>query len=206
MRCRSVHAGCACNINCCNISCWPMHRGDTKHDVSVFFTPQRSLLCERLLKSEGVWGDLAIADLPVHWVPYDTDALSLELENVFRVRFCRENEKKMDDNSGGGGHIITNHRQCIDRIICLHGSTWPLGGHLECWQGKGDVEEPYATTNAACAVVLNLANNICDAGYSEGAQCGTCDLLSSLAIDNDPNQICIQPSSSADSRWRSVHT
>lgn len=66
-------------------------RGDAKHDVSVFFIPQRSLLCERLLKAEGVWGDLAIADIPVHWTPYDTDVLSLELDGVFKVRhhYCQ---------------------------------------------------------------------------------------------------------------------
>lgn len=54
--------------------------------MSVFFIPQRSILCERLLKAEGVYGDLAIADIPVDWVPYDTDVLSLELESTFRVR------------------------------------------------------------------------------------------------------------------------
>ena len=74
------------------LTAWALaRRGDAKHDVSVFFIPQRSLLCERLLKAEGVWGDLAIADIPVHWIPYDTDVLSLELDGVFRVRHrsCR---------------------------------------------------------------------------------------------------------------------
>lgn len=54
--------------------------------MSVFFMPQRSILCERLLKQEGVYGDVVIGDIPVDWVPHDTDVLSLEQENVFRVR------------------------------------------------------------------------------------------------------------------------
>lgn len=61
-------------------------RAETRHDVSVFFIPQRSVLCERLLKAEGVYGDVVIGDIPVDWVPYDTDVLSLELESAFRVR------------------------------------------------------------------------------------------------------------------------
>ena len=60
-------------------------RGETRHDVSVFFIPRRSLLCERLLKAEGVWADINIADIPVNWVPFDTDVLSLEIDTAFRV-------------------------------------------------------------------------------------------------------------------------
>jgi hypothetical protein len=32
-----------------------------------------------------VYGDIVIGDIPVDWVPYDTDILSLEREYVFRV-------------------------------------------------------------------------------------------------------------------------
>ena len=63
-----------------------MRRGDAAHDVSAFFVPQRSILCERLLKAEGVYGDVAVADIPVFWVPQDTDVLSLELDAAFKVR------------------------------------------------------------------------------------------------------------------------
>ena len=63
-----------------------MRRGNAAHDVSVFFVPQRSILCERLLKAEGVYGDVAVADIPVFWVPQDTDVLSLELDAAFKVR------------------------------------------------------------------------------------------------------------------------
>ncbi len=59
-----------------------------QHDVAVFFVPRRSILCERLLKSEGVYGDVTVADIPLDWVPLDTDILSLELESTFRVRTC----------------------------------------------------------------------------------------------------------------------
>lgn len=56
--------------------------------MSIFFIPQRSILCERLLKQEGVYGDVVIGDIPVDWVPHDTDVLSLEQEYVFRVRLA----------------------------------------------------------------------------------------------------------------------
>jgi len=84
--------------------------------VSVFFIPQRSILCERLLKAEGVYGDLAIADIPVDWVPYDTDVLSLELESTFRVRipnhfvqnsriYCLLNPRHRRAVAGAGVHL-----------------------------------------------------------------------------------------------------
>jgi Sec1 family len=117
------------SLSCC--------RAEARHDVSVFFIPDRSILCERLLKQaskdrlltysclqlsltswsglaaqqqggavmhaycrvlldvqrdcmvlqqEGVYGDIVIGDIPVDWVPYDTDILSLEREYVFRVQ------------------------------------------------------------------------------------------------------------------------
>ncbi len=55
----------------------------------MFFIPQRSLLCERVLKAEGVYGDVTIADIPVNWVPLDTDLLSLEQESTFKVGRAR---------------------------------------------------------------------------------------------------------------------
>jgi hypothetical protein len=38
-----------------------------------------------VLAQRGVYGDIVIGDIPVDWVPYDTDILSLEREYVFRV-------------------------------------------------------------------------------------------------------------------------
>ena len=38
-----------------------------------------------MLKQRGVYGDIVIGDIPMDWVPYDTDILSLEREYVFRV-------------------------------------------------------------------------------------------------------------------------
>lgn len=42
-----------------------------------------------MLKQRGVYGDIVIGDIPVDWVPYDTDILSLEREYVFRVSTSR---------------------------------------------------------------------------------------------------------------------
>ena len=38
-----------------------------------------------MLEQRGVYGDIVVGDIPVDWVPYDTDILSLEREYVFRV-------------------------------------------------------------------------------------------------------------------------
>ena len=39
---------------------------------------------EETLKNLGVYGDLTFAEVPIDFIPYETDVLSLEMETAFR--------------------------------------------------------------------------------------------------------------------------
>ncbi|KAI9483036.1 MAG: Sec1-like protein [Benjaminiella poitrasii] len=51
----------------------------TKVDCWLFFVPERTLICERVLEEEGVKGDITIGDYAMDWVPYEDDLISMEL-------------------------------------------------------------------------------------------------------------------------------
>ncbi|KAI9095923.1 Sec1-like protein [Phlyctochytrium arcticum] len=50
----------------------------------IYFVPQRSLLCERILEEESVYGEVTIGEYHLDLVPLDSDLLSLEMDNAFR--------------------------------------------------------------------------------------------------------------------------
>ncbi|KAI8927967.1 Sec1-like protein [Entophlyctis helioformis] len=49
-------------------------------DITVFFVPRRTLLCDRILEEEGVFGDITIGEYHLDLVPLEDDLLSLELD------------------------------------------------------------------------------------------------------------------------------
>nr|XP_014289619.1 vacuolar protein sorting-associated protein 33A isoform X2 [Halyomorpha halys] len=51
----------------------------------LFFIPRRSQLCEKRLKTKGVYGNFSlIEDLPCDIFPFDSDVLSMEVETTFK--------------------------------------------------------------------------------------------------------------------------
>eukprot|EP01104_Vermistella_antarctica_P001525 TRINITY_DN1158_c0_g1_i1.p1 TRINITY_DN1158_c0_g1~~TRINITY_DN1158_c0_g1_i1.p1 ORF type:complete len:617 (-),score=161.35 TRINITY_DN1158_c0_g1_i1:116-1966(-) len=56
-------------------------------EYSLFFVPRRTMICERVLEEQGVYGDIAIGQFMLDLIPYDYDILSLELEGSFREVF-----------------------------------------------------------------------------------------------------------------------
>jgi hypothetical protein len=53
------------------------------HEFSIFWVPRRTLVSDKILETEAVLGDVNIAELPLYFLPLDTDVLSLELEESF---------------------------------------------------------------------------------------------------------------------------
>eukprot|EP00696_Hemimastix_kukwesjijk_P015922 gnl/Hemi2/419_TR141_c0_g2_i1.p2 gnl/Hemi2/419_TR141_c0_g2~~gnl/Hemi2/419_TR141_c0_g2_i1.p2 ORF type:complete len:283 (+),score=88.25 gnl/Hemi2/419_TR141_c0_g2_i1:147-995(+) len=53
-------------------------------NFSVFFVPRKTMICERILEEEGVYGDITIGELKMDLVPCDDDLISLELDSAFR--------------------------------------------------------------------------------------------------------------------------
>ncbi|KAI8342285.1 Sec1-like protein [Chlamydoabsidia padenii] len=52
----------------------------TKIDCWLFFVPERTMVCERILEEEGVKGDITIGDYAMDWIPYEDDLISMELD------------------------------------------------------------------------------------------------------------------------------
>ncbi|KAI8809867.1 vacuolar protein sorting-associated protein 33A [Cladochytrium replicatum] len=56
----------------------------TKIEYSVFFVPRRTMVCERVLEEEGVYGEVTLGEFHLDLVPLDEDVVSMELDNSFR--------------------------------------------------------------------------------------------------------------------------
>ncbi|KAI9360596.1 Sec1-like protein [Pilaira anomala] len=52
----------------------------TKVDCWLFFVPERTMICERVLEEEGVKGDITIGDYAMDWIPCEDDLISMELD------------------------------------------------------------------------------------------------------------------------------
>ena len=51
---------------------------------AVYYVPRRTVVCERILEEEGVLGEVSVEELPIDWIPFDEDVLSLELGSSFK--------------------------------------------------------------------------------------------------------------------------
>ena len=60
--------------------------GGRKH-FFIFFVPRKSMIAERILEEEGVYGDLTVGSFNLDLIPFDDDLLSLELDGSFRECF-----------------------------------------------------------------------------------------------------------------------
>ncbi|CAO3613436.1 unnamed protein product [Cunninghamella echinulata] len=55
-------------------------RNGNKIDCWLFFVPEKTLVCERILEEEGVKGDITIGSFAMDWIPYEDDLISMELD------------------------------------------------------------------------------------------------------------------------------
>lgn len=62
------------------------YKGEKK-EYFVFFVPRRTMICERVLEEEGVYGDITIGEYPLDLIPFDDDVLSLELPQSYKECF-----------------------------------------------------------------------------------------------------------------------
>ncbi|KAG0763593.1 hypothetical protein G6F57_004678 [Rhizopus arrhizus] len=52
----------------------------SKVDCWLYFVPERTMICERVLEEEGVKGDITIGDYAMDWIPCEDDLISMELD------------------------------------------------------------------------------------------------------------------------------
>ena len=56
-------------------------------EYSIFFVPRRSLICDKFLEDEGIFGDCSVGEFHLDLIPFDEDLLSLEMNDCFRSLF-----------------------------------------------------------------------------------------------------------------------
>ncbi|KAJ3295464.1 hypothetical protein HK104_002652 [Borealophlyctis nickersoniae] len=62
-------------------------RTHTATHHTLCFVPRRTMICERVLEEEGVYGDVTIREFHLDMVPLEDDLLSLEMDGSFRELF-----------------------------------------------------------------------------------------------------------------------
>lgn len=62
-------------------------RDDQRKNYYIFFVPRQTMLCERHLEEEGVYGDVTLGEFQLDLIPFEKDVLSLEMEDSFRECF-----------------------------------------------------------------------------------------------------------------------
>ncbi|KAH6569528.1 hypothetical protein BASA60_008178 [Batrachochytrium salamandrivorans] len=53
---------------------------ESQPDFTIYFVPRRTLICDKVLEEQGVFGDIAICEYHLDIVPLEDDLLSLELD------------------------------------------------------------------------------------------------------------------------------
>ncbi|KAI7853803.1 Sec1-like protein [Circinella umbellata] len=53
---------------------------DSRTEFSLYFVPQRTRVCERILEEQGVFGSITIGDYAMDWIPLEDDLISMELD------------------------------------------------------------------------------------------------------------------------------
>ncbi|RKP34979.1 vacuolar sorting protein [Dimargaris cristalligena] len=60
-------------------------RPDQPHEYSLFLTPRRTLVCDRILEEQGVLGELVMGEYHLDLVPLERDLATLELNDCFKT-------------------------------------------------------------------------------------------------------------------------
>eukprot|EP00245_Coleochaete_scutata_P001569 TRINITY_DN11946_c0_g1_i1.p1 TRINITY_DN11946_c0_g1~~TRINITY_DN11946_c0_g1_i1.p1 ORF type:complete len:607 (+),score=112.22 TRINITY_DN11946_c0_g1_i1:84-1904(+) len=55
-----------------------------QRQYSIYFTPRRTIVCEKVLEDEGVFADVVMHEYPLDLIPFDEDILSLEMETAYK--------------------------------------------------------------------------------------------------------------------------
>ncbi|KAJ3351599.1 hypothetical protein HDU91_006100, partial [Kappamyces sp. JEL0680] len=67
-----------------------LHAGGTNAvllDHAIFFVPRRTLICDKFLEEEGIFGDVTVGEFHLDLIPFEDDVLSLEMHQTFRSLF-----------------------------------------------------------------------------------------------------------------------
>lgn len=58
-----------------------------KKQYHIYFVPRKTMICERVLEEQGVYGNVNVGEFMLDLLPFDDDVVSLELDNGYRECF-----------------------------------------------------------------------------------------------------------------------
>lgn len=119
----------------------------TEH--SIFFVPKRSLIADKFLEMEGIYGGVTIGEFHLDVVPLDEDVLSLEMNSVFKDLYVE-----------GDISVVQHLSNAIMKFQILY-------GFFPKVMGKGDNAQILAKT-LETARVEYLSNASVTSNFVEG--------------------------------------
>ncbi|QRV94848.1 vacuolar protein sorting-associated protein 33A [Ceratobasidium sp. AG-Ba] len=72
------------------------HAADNlKHNYNLMLVPRRTVLCDKVLEDEGVFGEVTISEYPLEFIPLEDDLVSLEWDNTFKEVYLDGDESSI---------------------------------------------------------------------------------------------------------------
>jgi vacuolar protein sorting-associated protein 33A len=105
---------------------------------TIYFVPRRSLLCDKYLEEEGIYGDVTLGEFHLDIIPFDDDIISLDLHNSFRDIFLE-----------GDTTIVQMLSNALMKFQILY-------GFFPKVIGKGDQSNVFYTYLVTCGYVGSL--------------------------------------------------
>ncbi|TYZ67716.1 hypothetical protein PybrP1_002183 [[Pythium] brassicae (nom. inval.)] len=69
--------------------------GSARKRFHLYFVSRRTLVCDEILKKEGVFGSLSIGEYRLDLIPLDDDVLTLELDGCFKELFVEDDKTQL---------------------------------------------------------------------------------------------------------------
>ncbi|KAG8721038.1 hypothetical protein FRC08_016158 [Ceratobasidium sp. 394] len=66
-----------------------------QHNYALMLVPRRTVLCDKILEDEGVFGEVTISEYPLEFIPLEDDLISLEWENTFKEVYLDGDESSI---------------------------------------------------------------------------------------------------------------
>ncbi|CAE6462867.1 unnamed protein product [Rhizoctonia solani] len=66
-----------------------------QHNYTLMLVPRRTVLCDKILEEEGVFGEVTISEFPLEFIPLEDDLISLEWDNTFKEIYLDGDESSI---------------------------------------------------------------------------------------------------------------
>jgi hypothetical protein len=128
-----------------------------KGDISIFMVPRKTLLCERILEEEGVYGDAHISEFPMDFMPLDDDVYSLELNDAFTDLYVR-NDTSCIHSVAQAIMKLQKSVGVIQKIVAKGDYSKVLADHL--LRMRTEIDDSRSTYSACFDSILILERGI----------------------------------------------